>query len=104
MMAQITFDKEFNFWDILINADIQPSEDGKYKYTEQGDIATLVVYDITQRQLDDALANYNHQAFLDGLPKPQSSKAEILEQQITANTDYLLDVDFRLIMVELGIL
>lgn len=25
-----------------------------------------------------------------------------LEQQITANTDYLLDVDFRLILVELG--
>lgn len=24
------------------------------------------------------------------------------EQQITANTDYLLDVDFRLILVELG--
>lgn len=34
---------------------------------------------------------------------PSPTKQEVFEQQITANTDYLLDVDFRLILFELGI-
>lgn len=86
MMAQITFDKEFNYWDILVELDIQPNETEKYAYSELDEVATLIVHDVTQQQLDNALAAYDHDAFLARLPKEHPTldvQIELLGMQLS---------------------
>lgn len=91
-MAQITFNQEFNFWDILVAVNIQPREQDKYTYNSQGDTATLIVYDVTQQQLDDALATYDHQKYLDGLPKPVPTVEEKLRLEMARSNAEMFEM------------
>ena len=96
-MATINFNKEFNFWDILVSVGIQPSEKEKYEYSEQDEIATLIVHNVTQKRLDVALANYDHQAYLDGLPKPQKSETELLKEQVQMQQELIDTLMFEIL-------
>lgn len=78
-MAQITFNEEYNFWGILVSVGVQPSETDTYEYEAQDSTATLIVHDVTQKQLDDALAAYDHDAFLASLPKAHPTLDEQIE-------------------------
>lgn len=57
---------------------------------------------------DDTVFKFNGISDFSGFTLAENQEFDeqeiTLEQQITANTDYLLDVDLRLMIVELGIL
>lgn len=59
-MAKLQINPEYNWWAILANAGIDPKENDKYTYED----GTLTVPSITQEELNQALANYDHAAFL----------------------------------------
>lgn len=92
-MVKINCPKDYNWWYILANAGIDPVlNKDKYSYDEKAEILTV---DVSQDILDKALAEYDHDTWLKELE--QLSKKRTKE-------DYLLDLDFRLSLVELGLI
>lgn len=91
-MAQITFKKEFNFWDILVDVNIQPFEQDKYVYQVNNDIATLTIEEVSQSELEQALSSYDHQKYLDGLPKPQPSETEQIRLEMARSNAEMFEM------------
>lgn len=79
-MAKIQCPKEYNYWYILANAGIDPVKDvERYSYDETTEELSA---DVTQLQLEQALAQYDHQAWLNELEQLNKTREEQLEQRI----------------------
>ena len=79
-MATIGFNKDYNYWDILVNLGIQPSEKEKYSYSIDGDKSYLTIDSKSKSELEEGLNKYDHQKFLDNLPKKQISDKQHIEK------------------------
>lgn len=87
-MAQITINPDYNYFDILVAVGVEPvHQTHLYTYSD----GVLTVEGVVQEELDLALQNYDHQAYLDSI-KPRLT-----------DVDYLIELDYRLSMIELGL-
>jgi hypothetical protein len=76
-MGIIQCPKNYNFWYILAYAGIDPVMDAeKYSYDE---VTERLAVDVTQAELDAALAQYDHEAWLKELVQIKNPMTE--EQQ-----------------------
>ncbi|AKL96615.1 hypothetical protein CACET_c31710 [Clostridium aceticum] len=74
-MAKIQCPKDYNYWYILKNAGIDPVKDSeKYSYDEEREELSAQV---NQEVLENALNQYDHQAWLKELAEIQNPKSEI---------------------------
>ena len=96
-MATITFNKEYNYWDILVSINIQPREKDKYTYVVDGHDATLSVNSVSQKDLEQALEIYDHQKFLDNLPKSQLNDKERIKKLESENEELTTTLEFLLL-------
>lgn len=89
-MAKIDCPREYNYWYILANIGIDPSiEIDRYQYDEEKE---ELFADVTQEKLDNALEQYDHQAWLrelEGINNPKS-KEQVLEGRLQIAEDALL--------------
>lgn len=89
-MASIQCPKDYNYWYILSYAGLDPSNGvGRYTYDEENETLTA---DVPQETLDNALNQYDHQAWLrelDEINNPKT-KEQLLEERLQATEDALL--------------
>ena len=89
-MIKINCPKDYNYWYILSYAGIDPAnETEKYSYNEEKE---ELYADVSQEVLQQALEQYNHQAWLKELEQINNpkTKEEILEERINELEMYIL--------------
>lgn len=77
-MASLNIPNDYNWWYILSYAGVDPTTDqDKYSYDATSEVLTV---DVAQDKLDRALAQYDHQAWLQELQRINApSEIERLE-------------------------
>lgn len=90
MLAQINVPSDYNWWYILSYAGVDPTvETDKYSYDKEKEILTA---DVSQEVLNNALEQYDHEAWLRELEEINNPKIkeQLLEERIQAIEDALL--------------
>lgn len=84
-MAIIHCPKDYNSWYILANVGIDPiKETDRYSYDKDSEELTA---DVAQEQLEQALTQYDHEAWLEELKEINNPVS--LEERNRADIDYL---------------
>ncbi|AKL95027.1 hypothetical protein CACET_c15780 [Clostridium aceticum] len=89
-MAKIQCPRDYNYWYILSYAGVDPSkENNRWTYDEEKE---ELIAEVEQETLDNALNQYDHQAWLKELDKINNpkTKEQILEERLKITEDALL--------------
>lgn len=76
-MATIIIDQNYNAYEIVYKALNKPVTEDMFKFED----CILTVEETTQKQLEEAVKNYDHQAYLNSI-KIQPKEDEILSKEV----------------------